>query len=344
MASSKYLSFVTCNLYNINEPELPIYRDRDGWSRGEYWKKIDWLAHQLAGLSAHVFGFQELWHQKSLEVAFEEAGLGPDYTLLIPHDHKGEKISCAGAVKKDLLNGDPEWIETFPDALRLDTAEDQDQTPAIKVTLDRFSRPVLHFKIRPPRANCDVSVYVAHFKSKSPTKIYRETWYREDEQTYKPHQEAIGSALSTIRRTAEATALRLILTSAMKDNDHPVVVMGDLNDGQGSNTLNILTGQPRYLSGLSTGGGDTDLYSAEVLQEYRSRRDVYYTHIHQDYRESLDHILVSQEFYDNSKRRIWAFKQLTVTNDHLNGEKHKESGTTDHGIVKALFKYKPVAD
>ena len=33
---------------------------------------------------------------------------------------------------------------------------------------------------------------------------------------------------------------------------------------------------------------------------YRSRRDVYYTHVYQNTRESLDHILVSQEFYDNS--------------------------------------------
>lgn len=37
-----------------------------------------------------------------------------------------------------------------------------------------------------------------------------------------------------------------------------------------------------------------------ALQEYRDTRDVYYTHIHKDIRESLDHILLSQEFYNNS--------------------------------------------
>jgi predicted extracellular nuclease len=128
----------------------------------------------------------------------------------------------------------------------------------------------------------------------------------------------------------------------MKDTDRPVVVLGDVNDGQHSNTLNILTGQPNYLlSGLSVGGSDVDLYTVGTLQEYRSLRDVYYTHVHQNYRESLDHILVSQEFYDNSKARRWAFKGMTIANDHLNDKDHKVTGTTDHGIVRAQFEYRP---
>jgi hypothetical protein len=90
------------------------------------------------------------------------------------------------------------------------------------------------------------------------------------------------------------------------------------------------------------GGGDTSLYTAQTLQEYRSTRDVYYTHIHQDIMESLDHILVSEEFYDNSRRRIWIFDGMTVNNDHLNVDDHKESGTNDHGIIVARFKYKPI--
>lgn len=83
--------------------------------------------------------------------------------------------------------------------------------------------------------------------------------------------------------------MRLILTERMKGTSTPVVVMGDLNDSQHSNTLNILTGQPHYLlSGLSAGGSDVDLYSVGTLQEYRSQRDVYYTHVFNKTRESLD--------------------------------------------------------
>ena len=94
-------------------------------------------------------------------------------------------------------------------------------------------------------------------------------------------------------------------------------MLGDINDGQASNTANILTEQPRFLVGGSTGGSDVGLYTAQTLQEYRDTRDVYYTHVHQDLRESLDHVLVSEQFYDNSRRRLWLFDGLVINNDHL---------------------------
>jgi len=165
-------------------------------------------------------------------------------------------------------------------------------------------------------------------------------WYSK--ALYSKHSEALGSALSTIRRTADATALRMMLTNKMKASDVPVIVMGDFNDGQHSNTLNILAGQPNYLlSGLAIGGSDVDLYFVGTLREYRSHRNVYYTHIYQNTRESLDHILVSQEFYHYSRKRLWAFKGMELSNGHLNANDHKGNGTSDHGIMQANFEYRP---
>ncbi len=147
--------------------------------------------------------------------------------------------------------------------------------------------------------------------------------------------------MSTIRRTAEATALRMMLTEVTKGTVTPVIVLGDLNDGQLSNTLNIITQQPRYLVGDSTGGSDIALYTAQTLQEYRDSRDVYYTHVHEDMRESLDHVLFSEQFYDHSRRRIWLFDGLSIANDHLDDVDHKAAGTGDHGVVKVRFRYRP---
>ncbi len=334
------ISFATCNLYNLNEPGLRIYRDADGWSQAEYDRKLRWTAQTMTGVRADVWAFQELWHADSLEHVFSTANLLNEYTLLIPPNHSGQRIVCAGAVRSNILVGEPEWIDAFPDYLRLSSGGDDDQTPAIAVQIDSFSRPVLHFEVKPRSKGKRIHVYVCHFKSKGPTMITKEPWYSA--QIYSKHREAIGAAISTIRRTAEATALRLILTERMKGTNTPVVVMGDLNDGQHSNTLNIITGQPNYLlSGLSVGGSDVDLYSAGTLQEYRSQRDVYYTHDYNKTRESLDHILVSQEFYDNSSNRIWAFKGMEIANDHLNHDNHKETGSSDHGVVRALFEYRP---
>ena len=55
--------------------------------------------------------------------------------------------------------------------------------------------------------------------------------------------------------------------------------------------------------------------------------------------ESLDHTLVSQEFHDNSKKRIWMFDNQVINNDHLNVEDHKALGTGDHGVVRGTFRY-----
>ncbi|MDQ8020683.1 MAG: hypothetical protein REI94_02515 [Moraxellaceae bacterium] len=337
----KELSIATFNLYNLNEPGLALYTNPEGWTPQQYDLKIDWISRQLRTLKSTVFGFQELWHAQSLKNAFTAAGLDDEYDLLTPPDATGKKIICAAAVQKGVLSGPPEWIAAFPDKMVLRSGGDDRQTPDISVNIQGFSRPVLRFRIKPRETGPEIHVYVCHFKSKGPTKVFTEAWFKADKATYTKHATALGAALSTIRRTAEATALRFILTEQMKNTDTPVIVIGDINDGQHSNTANILTEQPRFLVGDSVGGGDVALYTAQTLQEYRDTRDVYYTHVHQDVRESLDHILVSRELYDNSDNRIWLFDGLAINNDHLNFEDHKADGSTDHGVVRALFKYKP---
>jgi hypothetical protein len=339
----KQLSIATFNLYNLNEPNLPIYTDTKGWGDDEYALKIRWTAWHIGLHQPDVFGFQELWHADSLRRALEDSGLKDEYDLVTPANANGKRITCAALVKKGLLEGEPDWLDKFPAGFVLKSSGDDPQTPAISVGINGFSRPVLHFTIRPREDKLPVHVFVCHFKSKAPTKVFNEDWYKADKDTYSKHATALGSALATVRRTAEATALRFHLTNLMKDNDNPVIVLGDLNDAQHSNTANILTEQPRYLMGDSVGGSDVALYTAQTLQEFRDTRDVYYTHVHEGMRESLDHILVSQEFYDHSRKRLWMFDGMVVYNDHLNAEDHKADGTNDHGIIRATFKYKPAS-
>lgn len=336
------LKIATFNLLNMNQAGLPVYSDTNGWTVDEYNRKIQWMARQLTELNSDLFGFQELWHAQSLHNALAVAGLTAEYDVLTPSFADGSKIVCAAIVRKGLLVGEPEWIEKFPEKFRLQASGDDPQSPEIALHITGFSRPVLHFTFAPRSDRLPVHVYVCHFKSKAPAKVQLEQWFKDDKPTYSKHATALGSAVSTIRRTAEATALRFILTEQMKGNDTPVLVLGDVNDGQHSNTVNILTEQPNYLVGDSLGGGDVALYTAQTLQEYRDTRDVYYTHVFQDLRESLDQILVSQEFYDNSRKRVWLFSGMAINNDHLNFENHKETGTNDHGIVQVTFKYKPI--
>ena len=63
-------------------------------------------------------------------------------------------------------------------------------------------------------------------------------------------------------------------------------------------------------------------------------------HIHQGIRESLDHVLVSQHFYDYSDNRVWTFNEMRVFNDHLDDE-DEAIHVSDHAIVKATFDFNP---
>jgi len=338
--SKKNISFATFNLLNLQKPGKAIYNNAKGWSEDAYEGKIAWSSDRLRRLEADVIGFQELWAKDALAQLLDRSGMGETYTALVPKDHDDRRIVCAGAVRSDILLGEPEWIVDFPEELVLQSKGDDPQQDFIKVALSKFSRPVLHFKVQMTQDVPVIHVFVCHFKSRRPAQVWRErAWYNAD--IHKPHATAIGYAISTVRRTAEAAALRVLITKITKETETPVVVLGDMNDNKLSNTLNILTEQPNYLTTLSAGGGDNALYTAQTLQELQSTRDIYYTYVYKRQHESLDHILFSEQFYDNSRKRLWAFDEMIVANDHLNFDDHKESGTTDHGIIHVTFKWKP---
>ena len=67
MATARSWRIASFNVFNLNEPGLPMYRNREGWSEAAYQAKLDWGAQLLQRLQADVVGVQELWHRRSLE-------------------------------------------------------------------------------------------------------------------------------------------------------------------------------------------------------------------------------------------------------------------------------------
>lgn len=359
-ANMRDLSFATFNLLNLQLPggltysSSPPFPDNEE-GRKAYETKIKWIADQVKRLDAEVIAFQELWAQQALIDVFTEAGLLETYDV-IARDATGRgKPQVALAVKKDrhgnsqLLPG-WHWIENFPENFTFNKLrESNGAEEEITVTINRFSRPILHAVIqsegvspKPP----EVSIYVAHLKSKGPARL---SFAAPRPEALQHYAKITKSTVSHIRRVMEAGALRAMLDAVMKSEDDeaisPVVVLGDLNDDTLSITTELISDQPSYrLASKSRAGytSDKGLYSAERMQQYRSARHVYYTHIYKHKRESLDHILVSEEFYDHSKKRLWSFRELEVYNDHLNREAFEEDGATDHGLVRAYFDWNPM--
>ena len=355
------LSFATFNLLNLQVPGGLTYGDAPPYSdtvegRAAYALKIAWCAAMVRRLDAEVIGFQELWAARSLREVFEAAGLAGGYEIVARDAPGPGRPQVALAVRRDRRGGSQllpgaRWVADFPEGFALDgLREVQGAEEEVSVTISSFSRPVLRAVIQPeghgPRPPA-VTVMVAHLKSKGPARLSG----RDPPPALVEHRRIVTAAVSHIRRVMEAGALRVMLDAAMRLEDEdalsPTVVLGDLNDDSLSVTTEMIADQPRYRVVEKSRVGlrsDRGLYSVERLQQYRSLRHVYYTHIFRDKRESLDHILVSEEFYDHSRLRRWSFREMEVWNDHLNREALEAQGATDHGIVRAYFDWNPMPE
>ncbi|MBO6602943.1 MULTISPECIES: endonuclease/exonuclease/phosphatase family protein [Paracoccaceae] len=356
------LSFATFNLLNLSLPGQMTYGSKpaladDADGREAYARKIRWTAQALQLLDAEVIGFQEVWSAAALIEAFEAAGLRDQYDI-IARDAPGKgRPQVALAVrrgedgKSQLIAGSAEWVAAFPETFRLDgLREVWGSEEEITVTISEFSRPVLRAQIQPTGTRPKpppVQLFVAHLKSKGPARLS----FRDAPPVLDLHGSVVKSAVAHIRRVMEAAALRLMLDAEIKGEAlSPVVVLGDLNDDSLSVTTEMISGQPGYrLEEKSTAGSRSDagLYAVERLQQYRSLRHVYYTHIFRNKMESLDHIMVSEEFYDHARKRQWSFREAEVINDHLNRESKAELaeiGASDHGLVRAYFDWNPMPE
>ena len=355
------ISLATFNLKNLQLPGRPMHPGGRPWQPEEYGKKIAWTAAMLKRIDADGIGFQEAWSAEALAEAFRVAGMevGKTYHLVARDGAPGRPQVALAARRSRFDLRASGWTETVPPRLLLrhGRVDDSDDVNAVDVRIRALSRPPLAVRLRlrtGPYKGRELAIRVAHLKSKRPMELDRRHYAapRGQPNPWSPYWEAIGSALSTVRRAAEATALRMLLTDAMlAEPQLPVALLGDLNDGTLSVTTTLVSGEPPYKLWAKSAAGESGartaigLYSAETLQQYRSQRDVYYTHVHANWMESLDHVLVSRHFYDHSPDRCWSFRELKVWNDHLhdaNAEgKTAETWPADHAVVAAFFDDNP---
>ena len=318
------ISFASFNLYNYQITGKYVYRHKV--TAAEYKNKKAWIVSMLKKIDADVIAFQELWTWECLTKAFTEAGLADDYTLLSISDAAAPTwrgISVAMAVRKPWRVAEKTTIKKFPFTQLIKQNHDDDEDDELKLEIDQFSRTIIKATIE--KGGKQMDVYAAHLKAKLPTEI-------KTREIAKKHHDAIGSAISTIRRTAEAAALRWELTNAMKGNSNPVVVIGDLNDDPHSNTLSIITEQP--IMTTKARGADTALYSTLMLEQLKSFRDVFYSHEYKNAKDTLDHILVSKEFFEFARGSKWRHTETQIWNDFIGDE---DGASSDHGIIKASF-------
>jgi len=354
VANIRDISFASFNLYNLQVPGGATHPGSAPFTPAQYEARLQWAARMLHEADADVIAFQELWSAQALRDLFARAGLDEQYELHFIGP-RWYDIAVAAAVRKPWRVGAKTLHKSFPPEFRLvkrahgeEGAQAERTDDDIDVRINMFSRTVIELAL--VREGTDglppLHVLCAHLKSKLPTQLDP---VEARIPALKAHQAALGAALSTVRRTAEAAALRMILTGLTKgDARRAVALIGDLNDGAHSNTLSILSAQPPFRRRHKSHKGeasDAGMYPVTFLQALSDFQDVAYSHVYDGVREQLDHVLVSEQFYDHSKNRRWSFVKQRIWNDHVDDE--AASGprrpTSDHGLVCASFAWDPAS-
>lgn len=285
-------------------------------------------------MDADVVGFQEVFHEDALREVCRRSGLFDGGTVVAPgaNGTSGPRLGLASRLP---FTAAATVVTDFPAGLDA-------EVDGLALPVGTFSRPILRARVRldPTR---EATVFVAHLKSKRPISD-------PAAPEHDPREEALGKARALIRRAAEAAALRFLLLEEIVGNAQPVIVLGDLNDGARAVSTDIVMGDapsrfwPRDVEDRKA-YWDRLLYSTHEINAHLAGRDVSYTHIFNGHYENLDHILVSQEFYDRNPDRIAEVTNTRYFNDHLFDSQlsndRRDRIVSDHAQVVAEIHLRP---
>lgn len=332
------------NLQNLQLPHEAMRPRMKPFTSAEYDRKLAWMGDMVQRLDADVLALQEIWAPRALHELFRRAGLLDSYTLVMngPPTAKGTDISVALAVRKGCTTGAHAWISAMPPELMLRKRAQPSPEYEMAVDVSRFSRPLLRCEVRPPRGD-PILFFAVHLKSRLPMELDPQEW---QDAVISRHARALGNVLSTVRRTVEAGALRLLLEQATFAAARPLVVLGDINDSLGSAVHALLTGDPPWLPDtkvMASARPEASLYPVSAFVDPRGPAGLRATYLHAGRYDALDHIFVSAHFHPHARARQWGFQELRVLNDHLEagGSEDALRSMSDHGALAAAFTWDP---
>lgn len=312
----------TFNLQNLALPHQLFYKE--SYTPEEYGKKKRWTAEQLNRMEPDIIGFQEVFHEQALQDVLATSGFCQNFKSVVALPIT-DTPAVALASRFPIL--EYAIIHQFPAAAQF-------KVQGAELPFTHFSRPILSVRLQLSAA-IECTVFVVHLKSKRP--IFPEGVDRQD-----PIERAKGQARSLVLRAAESVALRIVLMETLQNRDHPVMVLGDMNDGGLAVTSQIVSGEapvrtmdPEQKQKI----WDVLLYHVKDIQARQSYGDFFYTHIHNGYYDSLDHIMVSQELVAQNPNRVGRVVYVSVLNDHLVDQtlsrENPPRWQSDHGQVVA---------
>lgn len=386
------------NVKNLIGPDQEYY-EFQSYTPEEYAWKQDWLADQLLSMDADIVGFQEVFEEDALRAvvaetdrrgkALNDAAL-PDKTkpyrkkaifrklAYTPYDgaalafapnandgEPGQRRPGLAILSRHGFEGRPEVIQNLGEPLTIQFRDmgggGEDRADGGQYRMSRLSRPILKARIRV--GGQVVTVFNTHLKSKLGEHNRppgRDFAPEENLLDYDPVGRAMGSLRAGVRRMAEAWVLRREIVAELR-RGHPVIALGDFNDGEHAVSSEIVAGEvpfrnyawmlrhdarhrgDRYSSEESEQiTADVEavrLHSAEKLFVRKSLRDMVYTSAFGGVFESIDQIYLSRHFHPDNPDRVGEMEYFSVFNDHLTDGSHSEAPynklASDHGQIVA---------
>ena len=391
-------SIASFNVKNLIGPDAEYYRFQS-YTSEEYAWKTDWLAEQMQTVDADIVGFQEIFEEGALRDVIRQAdaeGIA-DNDAHIPGPNKRYRrkaifrklayrpyTDAALAVAPNVNDGDPgqrrpgvailsrlgfvgkpEIIQDLAEPLDIDFGPMGPEGGG-SFRLTRLSRPIL--KARVPVGGHVITVFNCHLKSKLGEFVPPEGGgapAEVDLTAYDPVARALGGLRAALRRMAEAWVLRRAIVAELQAG-HPVMVLGDFNDGEHAVSSEIISGEvpfknyawmlrhdaqtpsDRYSDAendqIQEDMDAVRLHSAEKQFVRKSARDMVYTAAFGGNYESIDQIYMSRHFLADAKGSIGQMDYFSVLNDHLTDGSHPEAPynklASDHGQIIAHMRLK----
>ncbi|MEZ5479054.1 MAG: endonuclease [Thiolinea sp.] len=336
------MKLATFNLFQFVEPGYYWYERApySNYSDADWQGKCNWIKQRLQAMDADVVGFQEVFSIEALRQLCQEAGYPyfatVDQPTLRPEDDRVYYKSVVALASRYPLQ------QTGTVALHPVVQQE------LQLAADfRFSRLPVYAELTVPELGT-LSLYVVHLKSKRAASLdvrYDEQLAWEERTRDTLQRLSRGNVASMLQRGAEATLLYHSVSEQLaRHPDHPVAILGDLNDDQDSTAMRALSMQERL---YNIGGIDAEAWpdgAKRALHDYRLtdsfrvspnmyRRARPFTHVHRGKGNTIDYILVSNALNPRNPEAKAEVTDYQVWNRHLEEDGVTNQLQSDHGQV-----------
>ena len=294
----KTLTFASANLFNFLAPPNAYYEFDNIYDNRAWQDKCHWTKQTLKRLNADVIGLQEVFSIACARDLMAEIGYPYFATVDEPE------------VEKDYIYTKPvvALASRYPilSYREVPVLADHDH-----LHIPNFSRKPICAYISVPELG-KITVYVCHLKSQRLI------------ETDQP-EPFVGHWLSSIQRGWEAVMLRTFMHFEYAKHPTPTVLMGDMNQSISSDILTSLTEPGHSISGL---------YLKDSWSMFDTPTTRAPTHYHFAKGNTLDYLLVSQEFDPNWSCSMLEVVDYTVLDKHLtNPHSQQDRYASDHAFV-----------